>query len=517
MNPVHLCQHTKASNSPEAPLRSLNRTVFALAACLFLSNFATAQATPKISLDISQPLFAVTTAMNACGYDTDLADANPLRVQIRAEVKEAIQAPRAQDALRRMCAFYVDHQQPDSALDLAQYSSLAIYLGDPPAFTPSVNEADLPPDAQKVLGFVPLLQNFWITADLNRIWRRHEKDYEQLIERFHKPVTDLLFATDIYLKQPLSGYVGRGFTLYLEPMAASGQVNARNYGVDYYMVVSPDKDSLKLDKIRHTYLHYILDPLVLKRANTMRRLAPLLDAVANAPLDSAYKNDISLLVTESLIRAVEARLEGGEKGAEAAKIARVNAAMSEGFILTRHFYDQLVRFEKEPTGLKDAYGDWLYAINVPNELKAARNIRFASASAPEVVGRQQAKLLDVAEAQLAAGNRDGAEKLARKALDEEREDPGHAAFILARVATLKGDMQGAEFYFNKTLKSVQDPRMLGWSHIYLGRIADLKDERNTALEHYKAAIAAGDVGADVKAAAEKGLLMPYQPAKAPKN
>jgi tetratricopeptide (TPR) repeat protein len=458
--------------------------------------------------------------MNTCGYDADLGDSNPVRSQIRAEVARNVQSVRAQDAVRRMCSFYDDKQAGDNSRQLAQYVSLALHLGDAPSFSSADKEADLPPDAENVLGLVPLLQNFWVTADLERIWRQHSKDYDQLLDKYHKPVTDLLFATDIYLKQPQSGYVGRTFTVYLEPMAAPSQVNARNYGTDYFMVVSPEKDQLKLNQIRHTYLHYILDPLMLKRASTMKRLNPLLDTVQAAPMDDKFKQEIDLLVTESLIRAIEARLLGGEKGPEAPKQAAVDSSMREGFVLTQYFYEALLKFEPSPVGLKDAYGDWLYYIDMPKELKLAKGIRFASSSTPEVVAqpRKQLQLLDLAENQLASGNSDNAEKLARQAIANNKEDVGRASFVLARAATLKGDMQGAEFYFDKAIKEAQDPKTLAWSHIYMGRIADLKEERETALEHYKAAAAFADAGPEAKAAAEKGLETPYEPSKtAPKH
>jgi hypothetical protein len=53
--------------------------------------------------------------------------------------------------------------------------------------------------------------------------------------------------------------------------------------------------------------------------------------------------------------------------------------------------------------------------------------------------------------------------------------------------------------------------LLAWSHIYLGRILDIQEEREAALAEYRAALAAGDTAADTKAAAEKGLSAPYQP------
>ena len=480
-----------------------------------MATAAFTQETPKVSLDVSQPMFAVLTAMNACGYDSDLGDSNAIRSEVRAEVAESVKSARADEALRRMCAFYNEHTQPESSRQLAQYVSLALYLGDPPAFTPSVTEADMPPDALYVLGFVPLLQNFWVTADMNRIWRKHEHQYETLVEQFHRPVTETLFSTDIYLKQPMSGYVGRGFTVYLEPMGPPGQVNARNYGSDYYMVVSPEKDQLNVDKIRHTYLHYVLDPLALKRPSDMKRISTILETVKTAPLEDNYKRDITLLLTESLIRAVEARLTGGPKSPEGPRLEKVEAATKEGFVLTRYFYEQLVGFDKSSVGLKDAYGDWLHFLDVNRETKRAQNVQFAATATPDVVRTSQKRtaMLDVAERQLQTGNRNAAEKLARQALDDKVEDPGRASFILARIATANGDMKSAQFYFEKAVAGTKDAKVVAWSQIYLGRISDIQQEREAAIEHYKAALAAGDAGPEAKSAAERGVLQAYQPPK----
>src|SRR5262249_62354331 len=75
-----------------------------------------------------------------------------------------------------------------------------------------------------------------------------------------------------------------------------------------FMVLCCARGDLKLDSIRHPYLHYVVDPLSMKRGTAFKRLEPLAASVATAPIDESYKRDISLLVTESLIKAVEARL-----------------------------------------------------------------------------------------------------------------------------------------------------------------------------------------------------------------
>ncbi len=71
-----------------------------------------------------------------------------------------------------MCEFYNEHQKPDASGTLAQYVSLALYLGEPPALAPKVKEAELPPDAVSVVGIVPSLQAFYKQTNLQAIWRR---------------------------------------------------------------------------------------------------------------------------------------------------------------------------------------------------------------------------------------------------------------------------------------------------------------------------------------------------------
>lgn len=498
-----------------APLGFVSRLLFAVLLGSVCATCAAAQETPRLTLDTNPAVFTVLAGMNACGFNEDLQDSLPLRTEVRNEIAAAVAgAYPAEEALSRWCRFYMDHQQPDEARQLAQYVSLSLNLGEPPVLELKVKEADLPPDAVYVLGAVPLLQNLAITTSLEKIWQKHQAEYNSLIERYHTPVTNLIFSTDVYLKLQMSSYLGRSFIIYLDPMGAPGQVNSRNYGDDYYMVVTPGNNGIKLDQIRHTYLHYILDPMALKRMNAMNRLSPLLDTVKTAPLDDSYKNDITLLVTESAIRAIEARLTGGSKGPEAAKEAAVDRSMQEGFVLTRYFYEQLVKFEKDPAGLKDSFGIWLTDIYLPTEVKRARQLTWSKGSSPEVLRRNRppSSLADQAERQYAAGNILGAQKLAQQAIDADV-DAGRALFLLARISTQQGNMAEAKNYFGRALHSTNDPNILAWSHIYLGRISDLSQEREDAVAHYKAALEAGNISPEAKSAAERGVKEPFQPPK----
>jgi len=473
-----------------------------------------AQNRPQVSLETSETLFTVLTAINTCGYDQELNVSDPLRGQIRAEVGKAVEnTAGAQDVMEPMCTFYRQHMATESARDLSQYVSLALYLGEPPAFALKVKEGDLPPDARALADMVPLIQAFYQKIGLHAIWERHRGRYGELADIYHVPLAKMTFDTEIYLKMPSAGYLGRQFTVYLDAMGAPAQTNARNYASDYYVVISPTPGTAnKLQQIRHTYLHYILDPLALKNGGSFKRLEPLLEYVKEAPMDEAFKSNVSLLATECLIRAIEERLS---KTPDAVRAKDLDQADKEGYVLTRDFYDALGKFEKDPAGMRNAYSDMVGTIDLAKETKRLSSIEFSNEATPELLhlasGQDQHMLLN-AERRLAAGDLETAQKLAQQAIDRQEEDAGRALFILAEVATAHRDIEGARTYFERALETAREPKVIAWSHIYLGRIFDLKEDRFAALNHYRAALeAAGDKVPEAKLAAQRGLDQPYEP------
>jgi len=498
----------------------------------------------RAELATSETMFSMLTALNLCGFDAELANSDPLREQVRKEVSAVLAADSAaEDARQQFCEFRKDKQLPNSGTDLAQYVSLALDLSAPPQIAPVMREADLPPDAANVLGAVPLLQRFYDAAGLHKIWLAHQQEYENDIAQLQPSLQKMIFATDLYLKQPFAGAAGKRFVIFVDPMGAPGQVNARNYGPNYFIVVSPAKGEVPMAPVRHTYLHYVLDPLVANRGTSLRGLDPILEALKTAPIDENYKEDAGMLVIESLIRAVEARQVHGaddnssedteskkEKKAESRgeskserkalqkadrkslgseRDAVVDASMTEGFVLTRYFFDQLALFEKSPESIKTAFPNMLHDIPVESVAKQARHMVFKSAAAQEIVQRRQVRasgsLLDDAEAHLAAHDPEGAHRIAEQALKSRTEDAARAMFILARADTLEKNIDEAQLMFEKTLEIAREPRMIAWSHIYLARILDLQCHREAALAQYKAALEAGDPIPDTKSAVDKGM------------
>src|SRR6202050_5984728 len=375
----------------------------------------------RMTLDTSETVFAVLTAINTCGYNVDLNISDAQRLNIRSEVEKNLRnSADAQTVTNTMCEWYLAHQARDPAHDLSQYVSLALYLQGPPHFLPRVKEEDLPPDAFPISAFGAQLEQFYDKTGLHAIWERHRANYAALVERYHIPLAKMVFDTDIYLKLQSGGYLGRNFTIYLDFMGDPSQTNARNYGTDYDVVVFPAPDSaagspqgslLKMNEIRHTFLHYLMDPLAEKHPIAIKRLEPLLQSVKRAPLEEGFRTDISLLVTECLVRAIEIRTAGSKATAEAMRAPAVDDAVRQGYILTKYFYTALVAFEKDPAGIRSAYSDILDAVDVRKEEKEAAAVDFAKSASPELLQLsrlQDRQMLVNAEKRLAGGDTRGA-------------------------------------------------------------------------------------------------------------
>ncbi len=450
-----------------------------------------------------------------------------------------LQSEAARDARDKLCVYVNQHRLADASRDLAQYVSLALYLTPPPELALSVDQDDMPPDSTQVVDMLPVLHAFVQATELHLIWIANRPAYDEEIAKLHDPLTRMIVTTNVYLKMPASTYTGSRFLVVLEPMLSPAETNARVYGPDYIVVASPVNDTIHMQEVRHTYLHYVIEPLLYSRATAMDRLLPILKTVREAPLDFQYRSDIVSLVIECLIRAIEARTmdtgiaeykipddvrrsdlerETQKHNASLQSIAAVRQdsvtrSMVSGFVVTQYFYDQLIGFERTPDSLKEAIGPMVYGMDIDQQIHRARDIHFAEEGSADVIrhATRTPHGLDLAEIKLHQGDTAGAEKLAQQALSEHTPEPGRADYILALTSVMQGRMEEAEKNFGETIRLSNDPRLLAWSHIYLGRIHDIRDERDEALVEYKTALTVRDGQPDTKAAAEKGIKQPFEP------
>jgi tetratricopeptide (TPR) repeat protein len=495
-----------------------------------------------ITLETNEPLFELAVALNVCGYDANLANSSPVRQEVREEINQELAAsPAARDSRDALCGYVREHTLADNALNLAQYISLALYLTPPPELTPTVDETELPADSTQVVNILPLLRTFSQDVHLHAIWIKHRPEYEELVNKIHDPLTKMILNTNIYLRLPVSSYDGRRFLVLLEPMLSPATTNARIYTNDYIVVASPAADppaAVRMDQIRHTYLHYEVEPLIYARAAAMDRLLPLLKPVQDAPLDFTYKSDIVALLTECLIKAVEARtmdvgiakpkrpdavkqrteieqyeaeMTAYDRQAEAVRRKTVDLDMRQGWVLVDYFYDKLGQMEKDSISLKEDIGEMVYGMDVDRERHRDEQIVFLPEGTHDLVRRapRQVSGLDLAEMKLLKGDLDGASTLAKTALDDPKGDHGQAHYVMARVNLMQREPDAAMEDFQQTLQLSKDPRTLAWSHIYLGRLYDVVPDRDKAVAEYQAALTVRDSQPDTKAAAEKGLKQPF--------
>ncbi len=484
-------------------------------------------------------------ALNACGYDEGLGDSAPIRKHIRDDVNQALaQSEAARTKRDALCLFIAQHRMTGSERDISQYISLSLYLTAPPDLEVTADLTEMPPDSTQVVEILPALRAFAVAVDLHGIWLTSHHDYDEEIDKLHDPISKMIVNANLYLKMPASTYEGRRFIVVIEPQLSPAVVNARIYGSDYVVVVSPVDGKIPMIDVRHTYLHYVIDPLLYQRSNAIDREQPILKEIRDAPLDFRFRSDTVALTIECLIKAIEARtMDTGipefvipqgidrsqlpryeherelyQQKVDAAKLAAVDHDMRQGYVLTQYFYEQLLQFEKDPASLKDTIGEMVYSMDVDQQVHRARQTEFDKIGDEDVLQQSKPRPLtglDLAEAKLAGGDVPAASAMAQKVLAEQNDtlqstaDAARAHFIMARVDLMTGHPDAAVDDFQKTLAMSKEQRLLAWSHIYLGRMLDLECKRDEALAEYQEALAVRDGQLDTRLAAERGVKAAY--------
>lgn len=458
------------------------------AACLL--TLPALHAADNLQLGANENLFAVLAAINAAGYNEgiDLPDNNPLRLQLREYL-----AKQNIPVLADLASFYRKHSQRNALQDLSQYVSYALSVTGPPYFTWRTRDVDVPPDAMALSEFTPLLIAFYEQAKIDELWKRAQPIFDKEEEKYHSSLLKMTATVDGYLRVPTSGYLGRKFEVLIDLLGPPEEVQTRNYGDDAFVVVTPSEKPRMFD-IRHAYLHFEIDPLVIKYGVDLDQKRSLLDLVQTAPLDSNFKSDFVLLANESLIKAVESRLD---KNA-----AEIDQATRQGFILTPFFTEQLPVFEKQDQGMRFYLEDMINAIDLKREDRRMAGIKFDAAqlvreghqvsiAAPPPKLSPSGRTLAQAEDLYGARSLDPAKDLYLKSLEQNgsAEEHARAWFGLARIAALQRHPEDAAKLFEKTLEASPDDQTKAWSLVYLARLYAANKDPEQAAKYYQEALA----------------------------
>ena len=185
---------------------------------------------------------------------------------------------------------------------------------------------------------------------------------------------------------------------------------------------------------------------------------------------------MQFLVTESLIRAMELRINNVPEPKAGAEL---DATIRAGGVLARHFYEALQTFETSPEGIRLFYPTMVKSI-VMDKVTSA----FAEAQKTVVVVEKKPepteldRLLRDANVQLGNNHLEIAADQFQKVLETHDASNGQALYGLGIVASMQNRREIAKEYFSRALQSASSEKGTKvWSHIYLGRILDLEENR----------------------------------------
>ncbi len=479
-----------------------------------------AQVYPPVVIDADLRLFTTMVALNAAGYDVELAARyHPVRAYARNLAQQL-----DPDLIGRLKDFYKAHKrsQPDDA-QLSKYISLALLLTDPPELKLPGREESMPPDARDVKDFVELMREVYAKARLTSSWVEVKPQYDAEMNRLGPSIREQLVRADGYLRVPMGGRVsGAGSLAILVELAAPvNSVNVRSDQENYSIVLGQSAAS-HMDEIRHAYLHFQLDKLVALNAGRATNGASLLDLLKNVEgIQPAYNGNYHFMMTESLVRAVEIRMD---RIASARAKELLDGYYRSGLLLVPYFYDALATaFEGQDGGIRDVFPRMVAGITLADEQKRFESTFMqipvsqkvvAGAEVPAPEPEQPANpvkdLLKEGQAALTANSNEKARAAFNKVLAELDRNNGAAFYGLGLVASREGDSEKAREYFDRTAQNdTVDASMKVWAFIYLGRIFDLECERPRALQYYQQAVKLGDNTMNAQAAAREGIRKPY--------
>ncbi|HEX8162102.1 MAG TPA: hypothetical protein VF538_09530 [Pyrinomonadaceae bacterium] len=401
-----------------------------------------------VQFSLQPRLVVVMAALDAAGFDPAPGKpASGFRVRVREDQSKLDPDLRAQ--LRR---FYESNKlrQPSATPgdQAARYVSLALALGQPPAFEAPPRGDDLFEGVAEVLDFAPLVREFYRRSGIEERLPSYLAEYRAEGDRMRRQTVEMVKTTLNYLhtrpvtstvesvratptgdkkkgaqKPRFTEYVhDRRFLVVPDLLAAPGAVNFRVIGDDYYVVLPPGADPSS-SEVRRAYLQYVVDPLVhrfnrdiaLKRPEVQgiidarAKLTPggasptVFDAVARSLVvaadarigaqarlaDLQSRAAARLQATKDADRAALTKeVQEERQGVDDEAAAQLADAYERGAVLAFYFAEQLKEQEAAGFDFSDAIPDVMARIDAARELR--RPEEYAAARARVAAAREKA-------------------------------------------------------------------------------------------------------------------------------
>src|SRR6202790_2702076 len=481
----------------------------------------TAAPVSNISVDGSEAMFATMCALYAAGFEGDVSSDHwsTFRAQIRERARNQ-QGP-AVEAVR---AFYKEHELRDPGLMLSRYVWFGLISGTAPKFQPVLRRDELPPEVLALEGFNEILANYYAEQQIGALWRQVQPVYNREFERLHDSVSNTILVSTSYLREVLQPAHERTFTIIVEPLV--GRItNVRNYG-DHYAIILSGGEDIPTDVVRHAFLHFLLDPLPLMYPHVVVVKRPVFEIAAKAPrLAADLKDDYFSWFSECTVRAVELKLRKLVPGQLESALYTDDA---NGLVMVRPLYKALDLYEKSEPSMKNFFPDMVRSIDLKLEQARVVTLQYAPAEnraaqqalSNEEVARRHPAVTTVpndqeAIAQLGEGERRLAEHNPRAAEASFKNvlarypDQPRAWFGIGVVAMMDHDGERAKNVFGRLTAgdkaATQDPMVMAWSHVYLGRVYGDEGQLDRAKAEFQAALQVSGAPPQALQAAQKDL------------
>ena len=448
-------------------------------------------------------LFTVMSAINAGGFDYE---AGPLMHPVRGRVRDKLKSLNPELA-RRLRDFYVAHHAPNTPQrEIAGYTSLALLLSDPPRFEITLPPPDIPSDVREVIGFEQVLPPFYQEAGLEQLWSEVRPEYEAEIEKYKPVVLQSVLQSQQYLRTETRMALDRQILFMPDLMSAYGLSNSRIVKNLYYLIVGPaDSPEKNLHNVRHEYLHFLLDPIMEKNGLAIVQQQEVLKLIEDRPeVLERFGKDLRLLNTESLIEAVQLRIEQPQD--IQAQLSQLYVA---GNVLIYHYYEQLEEFEKATISFPEYLPSVIQAFSLKREAARRERLSAERAAVRQKQEQEAQRARDQAERSDMLGqvglllqkkDHAAAERLLLALRGKKPDDPP-VLFSLGQIELQKQNPAAAEAFLKKVIDHPAAPPWMGaWSRVYLARAYLMLDRLGDARDQLRQVT---ELSGDLRGAAEE--------------
>jgi tetratricopeptide (TPR) repeat protein len=534
--------------------------------------------------------FVVMAAVNAAGFDYEPGGQplSPARVELRKDLAKVDPQIKA-----RLAEFYKSHRRAnvDESVDATRYAMLSLLMTDPPAFSIDQSlERPLPEDLKSLTGFVPLVREFYLSGGIRELVPKYTRVADGYAALYRRPVGEMIYQVLDYFHTPPQTVINlrpfvenetdpkkkdqpqrriarnRTRQVFIVPDPLGGTNTAavrgdilnqkddlltRRVGDDYIAVIGPSRTPT-LEPVRQALIRFVIDPLVernLKFAlESKDQYVKLVGAVPTAGRE--YAASVYLVVRESLAQASEARLkriQAGPRGnyTEDDAVFDLAQAYLRGAVLSFHFYDALIGFERVGINIADFVEQMLAIVKWEKEAtrakefepvvarvaeKRAKAAKAGNETTGSPIGGTAGKILasdDLIRQRRFAEARPVLEEVLAIEPNNARALYGMAHVVTQTPTPIEQNSDADE---NDKIQAQHDRLKLAvkllrqaisnasreselwlvqWSHVYIGRIFDFQELRQDAIDEYEKAAALGPIPGGAHKEALEGKSKPF--------